>query len=357
MNTIALSIVIPIKVTFKNKFLLDRIKRLIQHFSNYQNTEIVIIDSSKNSAYSAAIKKSCQHFNVNYYHLKMDDVYSAAKARNCGSKNAKGEYLLFYDVDLVVKDDFIDNVLEDMEQLKAPKFTIYPCLYLSESKTKVLEGMNLTNKIFEDIKERYLRGFSDEVLYLAVNTSTILVERKHFFNIGAYSEAYKGHGYEDFELIHRLYMAYPVVERGLDYPEDFKTNFPSDYKGFRKYYAYYALPNFFRGMYTLHLWHPRPLTHGYYRQRKQNAKFFIAQLEESLKKPIPQDFIDRTMSIDFKVFIDDLYQKYKIDKNIYIGLERYNPNNVVKKEKSTWKRKLRKLFLNPKQFFLDMRLK
>jgi len=339
-----LSIIIPIKVTFQNKFLIKRLSNLISFFSKYSDVELIVIDSSPSKRYSKAIS---QNSNIEYFYLEMSDIYSASKARNYGSQKAKGEYLLFFDVDLIVKDNFIDNIFSDIKNLKQKAkeaFEIYPCLYLSESQTKSIESKSIDNQIFEYIKLRYLEGFNDEVLYLAVNTSTILVSKEHFFDIGEYSEIYKGHGYEDFELIHRLYLAYPVAKREEDYSMDFKTPFPYLYQGFRKYFAYYALPNFFRDNYTMHLWHPRPLTKKYYRHREINLKHFTKHLQDSLKQDISNKYLNNNSS--YSEFIDNLMAKYGFKDKKYCGLKELNPTSKAKKPKSSIKRKIRRRFLN-----------
>ena len=341
MKPLILSIIIPIKITFQNRFLFDRVKQLIEEFSVFEEIEVVVVDSSPKAKYSKLLASICKKKQIAYYFLEMQDIYSASKARNYGSKKSEGEYLLFYDVDLVVKDDFLVNILEDIKTLPATAFTIYPCLYLSESKTKLIEKKMLNNKIFENTKHRYMEGFNDEVLYLAVNTSTILVNKEHFFNIGAYNEVYKGHGYEDFELIHRLYMAYPIVQREDDYVMDFKTPFPQRYKGFRQYFAYYALPNFFKGNYTLHLWHPRPLTKKYYRQREVNLEYFIAHLEESLTQNT-----NNPSSLSYGQFIKDLLVEYGFSDKKYCGLSMLNEMAKNQKPKFSIKRKIRRKFLN-----------
>jgi len=345
MKNIKLSIIIPIKVSFQNRFLLKRLSNLVEFFSKYNSIELVVVDSSPSKRYSKLIYLNS---NIEYYYLDMNDIYSASKARNYGSQKANGEYILFFDVDLIVKDNFIDNIFRDIEKLKQKAkeaFEIYPCLYLSELQTKAIENKLIDSQIFKDIKLRYLEGFNDEVLYLAVNTSTILVSKEHFFNIGAYNEVYKGHGYEDFELIHRLYLSYPIIKRGEDYIMDFKTPFPYFYKGFRQYFAYYALPNFFKGNYTVHLWHPRPLTKKYYRHREVNLEYFLKHLEESFDKDMSPKYLDSSYS-NYSEFIDNLLIRYELNNKKYCGLRDLNPISKAKKPKSSIKRKIRRRFLN-----------
>ena len=339
MNSVNLSIIIPIKVTFQNRFLLNRATKLIQYFSNFNDIEVILVDSSQKGKYSKVLKSLCIEECTSYYFLEMQDIYSAAKARNYGAKQAKGEYLLFYDVDLVVKDDFIENVLQDINELSEKAFAIYPCLYLSESKTKLIEGEKLDNQVFEDIKIRYLKGFNDEVLYLAVNTSTILVQKNHFFYIGAYNELFKGHGYEDFELIHRLYKFSIQKKLPKDYTIDYKTPFPAEYKGFRQYYAFVSLPNLFNQRFTLHLWHPRPLSKKYYRNRTNNFNEFL----NIISKDINMSNISAKTN-EYKEFIFNLLQTYGYnDIETYCGLFKLNKYSSQNQKKNIYHEKSKKI--------------
>ena len=339
------SIIIPISVHSSTKYLLARLGHILRYFSKFgdDRIECVVVDSSKKAKYRSKIFEITKSNNRGLYsHLKQDSTYSAARARNHGSQQASGKYLLFFDVDLIINHNFFDSIYSDADSIDGDnknKFFIYPCLYLTQDFTEKIESLPLENISYPDIKDRYLRGYNDQTSYLAVNTSTILVNRKHFFDVGAYNEGFKGHGYEDFELIHRLCEAYPIVEKGSDYALDYKTNFPSHYRGFRKHYAYYALPNFFREMYTLHLWHPRPLSKRYYRRRSKNAQCFSELLQESLNRSLNKEHLDDNIPCEFKLFVENLLRKSGCPPDIYHGLGhskkviRHPPPNVYFKKK------------------------
>jgi len=347
---ISLSIIIPIHITKEKLYLYKRLEKNLNFFSNQKTLfhfEIIVSDSS-NNFYKENIKKLSSKFkNCKYiYYTLENNIYSAAKARNYGVLNSSFNMILFYDVDLMINDIFIKNLFDDLNQIKQEKkkFFIYPCLYLTENYTKLIE--NKTDINFNEIKKSYLKGYNDKVLYLAVNTSTILVNKEYFIKIGMYNESFKGHGYEDFELIHRLYINYTNFKIEQDYLEDYKTYFPADYRGFRKYFSYTSLPNFFRDMYTIHLWHPRPLSDKYYKIRKNNQKHFLSSLRNDLKK---YKFNNKQL-IAYDQFIFSLMKNNNYDET-YCGL--YGYNQFIKKPKSSIKRKLRKLILHPIDFIKD----
>jgi len=341
-----LSVIIPLDIDDDNDFRINRLENILKIFSNNKKIELVVVNSGKKDKYKKLVSLICKQTpNVKYISCQMLKIYSAAYARNIGAKLAIGKYLLFFDVDLLVDTNFVNTILSDILSFKYKKeYHIYPCCYLEETFSKKIEALG-TKVNFTKIKESYLRGYNDKVLYLAVNTSTILVNKEHFIEIGMYNETFKGHGYEDFELIHRLYIndtPYAIKE---DYLIDFKTNFPSQYKGFRKYFSYKALPNFFRDMYTIHLWHPRPLTSKYYKVRKTNQKYFLEYLKQDISK---YDNKNKDLK-SYEELISQLLEKY--DRDEYCGLDRYN--KYVKKPKGSIKRKFRKIILHPIDFIQD----
>ncbi len=107
-------------------------------------------------------------------------------------------------------------------------------------------------------------------------------------------------------------MEYPLsLKKGLRIIlSTIRTPFPhTQYRVFRKYLAYYALPNLFEDSFTLHLWHARPLTKKYYRNRGQNLIYFMEYLNSSLEIDINRKFLDSSLG-DYNQFIDKLMFKF-----------------------------------------------
>lgn len=361
-NEIVLSVIVPIKISKFNTFLYARLERFINYFERHSKIEYVIVDSTEINKYSQAIK-ACAHKaeNTSYVYLNIDEPYSSAKARNCGASIASGNYLVFFDIDLLAKKNYFLEVLGDVESLLSiskEAFTIYPCLYLTCSYSSYLEN-NF------DIKGRYdlsdelnvarnesLKGLKDKVLYPAINTSTILVNKQHFFNIGGYDEGFSGHGYEDFFLIHLLSYYYPLAIKEKSYFLDDKTDYPGLYRGFRRYFSYYSLENLFKGMFTVHLFHERVVQRTYYKKRDYNSMFFQSKLQELGIDIYNQDSI---IYDDYQKFISHVRLKYGFNREHTSGLYRPLLSKNLSSRLYRLYRKTRKLALNPKQFFKDIR--
>ncbi|WP_201627271.1 glycosyltransferase [Psychrobacter immobilis] len=361
-NDIVLSIIIPIKISGFNTFIHSRLERFIKYFDSNPKIEYVIVDSTKIYKYSKSIEKNIENIeNAIYLHVEIEEPYSAAKARNRGAHIASGKYLIFYDIDLIAKKDYFLEVLADIESLSkisSKAFTIYPCLYLTENYTihleKFLNKKDLVDLSFKLLNARNecLSGIKSKVLYPAINTSTILVNRKHFISIGGYDEDFSGHGYEDFFLIHVLSHYYSLSIKDKSYFRDDKTDYPGLYTGFRKHFSYYSLENLFKGKFTAHLYHERNKQRVYYTKRNTNSIIFQSKLQKFGTSSDNKDYITYG---NYQEFINQIISKHGFRREDIRGLYRPLLSNDLNSRLYRLYRKSRKLLLNPRQFFIDIR--
>lgn len=360
VRKIILSVIIPIKISDDNKFIFSRIKNILNYFEFSKEVEVVIVDSTEDSNETKSLKNLillCK--NTKFVYKSIEDPYSAAIARNIGARNSLGEYLVFFDVDLISNFDFFKRMLDDIRCLRNSgkfAFSVYPCLYLSSEYSKEIEEQirkkNYNGRlVMHEALNSNLQGYKTKVLYPAINTSTILVNRDHFIQIGGYHEGFSGHGYEDFFLLHELSYYFPLARKGKDYSLDYKTDYPGLYLGFRRYFAFYSLENIFRGMYTLHLYHDRDKNKKYYAMRELNSQLF----QKKIRKLSNSTYIVSNFKYDrYQIFINETIEKYGYKKNQIQGL--YQNNNTRSRVYSLY-RKSRKLVLKPNDFFSDIRLR
>jgi len=230
-----------------------------------------------------------------------------------------------------------------------------PCLYLSDKGTNIFKKSENKQAMIEKLRESLLLGENTLVLRLALNTSSILLKKDYFFEIGMFSDDFKGHGGEDFELLHRLATLNPHSKKEDDYYIDEVNQFPYEYKGFRKYLIVYSLPYLFTNLLVVHLWHSRPLFNKFYFNRIKNETLLLDKMKKfdelnyfknNVLWNVEKDFID------VKLMMNVLLKENGYIDEKFIGLKRYSNKVII--VKNPIGNKIRKLITRPRQFFIDM---
>lgn len=333
-----ISLIIPFYMKNMDGYIYTRVCKLIE-MSYPDNIEVVFVDSTKSSEISIHIKTLCEASQIKYIHSNQPGGYSLGRARNKGAVKASGKFLFFMDIDFIFSDIFWDTLFQKITlELEGSdnyyKFLMLPCLYLNKKTTQKI-GNDKTWKTFEKIRNNALEGDITYIDKIAVSSSTIVLRRKYFLQLGGFNTTYIGHGREEFDLLHRLSINYPIGKRPNDYNQDKVHHFPANYKGFRRYFVYYALPFLFEPLFLLHLYHSRPQTNIFYKNRKRNEKKFQTNIRkynsgnslpplgrESLPKT-PIHRLDLHPLLTMSDFIKQLLQKNGFNPVKYCGLRRY----------------------------------
>ena len=349
-----IAIIIPFCERRGDKQCFQRLYNAVSCFSNKSCFEIIVYDSSPKA--SANFVESISAIpGVRYYHQPEKKLFSPGRARNLAVKKTTANYLFFFDADLLCSEVFADSLLVHTKKLCSEgdqAFAMFPCLYLSR---------NATNRIFSGeapdfhkYRDSYLSGALSDVDGIAVASSCLLLSRAWFKEVGEFKTDFAGHGCEDFDLIHRLAAYYPAGALPADYVEDTKEQFPANYRGFRRYFSYYALSHLFTGHFLVHQWHERPLAKLYHRRRKDNERLF-ANILSNHELPVCKSITPFNSSKplpEYQQWVAELMQKHELDVQRYPGLFRWRQG--VSRPSGSLNRKLRKLVLKPRQFFKDI---
>jgi len=258
-----ISLIIPVR--FSNMLFegAERLERLIQTVpSEYYEVVVVDYGSAKNEAQTIVeITENFSHARV----VRSDTErlpFSAGNARNIGAQHATHDVIMFNDVDCLCGTDmykkialetFARNVRENIYDF----FTV-PVAFLT------FEGTEEFNRIHRDCVysdhffHQYITSSNKQiVIQVAYSGSTVVVNRKHYLALGGSSQDFHGHGAEDFEIKSRLVGYNPIAPKPLDYYHNTKNNQIKEYVGFRAYFALYGIDTLYKGIYMVHLWHPR----------------------------------------------------------------------------------------------------
>ena len=343
-----ISFIVPVFYKNKNSFIYKRSLELIAKFQNHPKIELIIADSSYSPKLQAQAK------NIIIVHTKLHQkTFSLAQARNQAVQYATKKYLFFLDVDMDYSLEFekllFDEIQNKLETNQLNFFQI-PFLYLTPKGTQLFEK----NHQLVTLKESFLKGKTCLVESISITNPSIVISKQYFQQIGGFDEDFYGHGCEDYILLHKLAAFNSHSKRNQDYYTDFKAHFLGDSKGFRKYFAYYSLPYFFKDLILLHRWHPRPFYNNFYSRRIPNETLLQSKMKQCDEDYKGKIWHSTKPLINLKEYITNLMLQHHYDPKEYPGFFSYAEG--VKPPKKSINNKIRKLLTRPKDFFRDIKL-
>ena len=283
-ESIELSIIIPIRCTMGREYIIDRLEYFGLSISFDKRIEVIVVDSGSDPVYRTKIKRICKRYNFKCFYVKSENqVFSPGQARDYGASVSCGKYLVFQDIDLFPSPTFYDDIMMECQvnrmNVVENDFFVIPCLYITENGTKefLLDDPNVRHKF---IYHKYIFGDKENCHFMAPFSSCIVVKRNYFLSTGGHDPSFSGHGYEDFDLGYRLSMRRnkfnPPIDRHTDYGKYDLTK----YSGLRAMLAVHGLATLAKGLFIVHLWHPRPNTQGFENWHPANR----ARLKRNMKK-------------------------------------------------------------------------
>jgi len=171
---------------------LERVKRCLDSLSvqSFQDFEVVFVDYGSDESYKTEIEKLTKNYSfVNYiYNHTQGMPWNRSHALNTGVRYAKGNYVLFGDIDLI----YTPFVLGELASKVNEKTQVYSKVYLLDEKFDRWEQLN----------EIHPQSFT-------VSTETgkggvHIVKKSILESINAYDEYYCFWGVEDRDLFERI---------------------------------------------------------------------------------------------------------------------------------------------------------
>lgn len=372
MSCPTLSVILPLRCSGHDSYRIDRLAANLTLLGGYDDVECVVVDSASSRRCASRIRSLCEgRARVRrVVDPAPQQPFAPGSTRNVGAQHASGDFVLSYDVDLCCDADFVPAVLRWTRATRDPRdFLVLPCLFLTRQAT---ERIDFTGKPVDLGAHRAALFADDDHVVSHFAATHVAVSRRHFLRLGGYRPEYRGHGCEDFDLLHRLCSYRPLGKRPTDYTLDFKTRLPGDYRGFRAYFASYALPHLFDGLLTAHLWHPRPLLRPYFRRRDVNEALLqermrmhdagvgplapLPALPAGAVEPLaplaaPWGDEGETPAPPIAEQIDALMLRHGHDPTAQAGLLRSRKG--PRRDRGSLAARLRKLVLHPREFLAD----
>lgn len=280
-----LSVIIPFRYDAELPYLIDRLKEQCDLFSSESNVEFIVVDSGSPDKYKFEVQNVCNSYGIKYiYHNSVGQKFSIGEARDIGVEYASGRLVSFLDVDLRVEQGFWDRLLKFSKSYGIfdykKNFFVIPCLYLSPEGADFFAENQHDGSCAYSLMISYMRGEKDYVESLAPCSSVMVVNRHHYMAIGGHRPEFRGHGYEDFELYHRLMVLDGTIPRADNYYHDNKSWGSSTYNGFRSQLAILGRAALMANLFVIHLWHPRPKRSSFYNGMQANREIWLDIFKE-----------------------------------------------------------------------------
>ena len=222
-----------LSVIIINKNRADQLKRILfclhhQTYQNYKDFEIVIIDG-KSTDGSLSILEEYNTSSLLKYHI-LNEPLNLSRYRNYAAKKAKGDLLVFLDVDMLIPNDFIEIMLQKYGKAENEVILHYIYGFRLEYSFEIMkeiseiEYSNLRKEIkstlmYSDFRENHFELYEDinkiPAPWVYGWSGALSISKNTFTCLKGFNETLSGWGSEDTDLCYRIYQngAKFVVEK------------------------------------------------------------------------------------------------------------------------------------------------
>jgi len=271
-----LSVIIPFYDEPCLKHIRKRLVELCDELSGNPRIEVIVVEGIPRAMGTRCDTREWSTGAIRHVEYTLEsETFSIGAARNIGAEYATGPVVAFCDVDLRLSPSGWQKLLDYSQavgvgQFKKQYFCV-PCLYLTEQGTADFFAAPPDARVVEFML-RWQNGDTRSVQLMAPCTSFIVVDRLHFLAHGGYSSNFIGHGFEDFELHHRLVHDMGGFVKPENYYHDYGDWFLPEYKGFRALFSLIGRGALDKNIVAVHLWHERPKQTRFYQAKSKNKE-------------------------------------------------------------------------------------
>ncbi len=278
-----LSIIIPYGLSHERPFIDERVLGKIKELSFIDEVELIFVEgysSKENPLLQEAIIQNGHR----YYKDEKQTAFNLGECRNIGVINSYAQVFIFLDVDYYISRETLKKLLQLIEVKQIAEhpnnFLVMPCVFLTEFGTGYIQSQSESKW---DILIQYdiISESKNIAKSLAIGSSSIVMNKHKYMEMGGNDPSFCGHGYEDFDFMYRLIVSTKAI---TEFPQSLSYDARSwnftTYKGFR---ALFSVPGFEAipyGLYLYHFDHPRPNNDGYLDNMKTNHNRFYSRLNQ-----------------------------------------------------------------------------
>ncbi|SUW97576.1 putative glycosyl transferase [Campylobacter jejuni subsp. doylei] len=286
-----LSVIIPFGLSKERPYIEERVIEKAKSFQSDENIEFIFVEGYSSKDHEL------KNFIQTNHHIYLKDTeqkaFSQGRCRNLGASYAHSNVLLFLDVDCYISNFSLERIL-NLIQIKniaqnINEILVLPVVYLSKNGSDYI--YNQEQNLWDDIiKDDLISGKNKFIKYFSLVSSSIVVNKYKFLELGGNNDEYVGHSYEDHDFLARLVYNTTFFEKtpkSLCYDEG--TWNIRKFKGFRAWFSLLGYEACFHGIYMYHFYHEEPNQNNYMSNRRKNHKKFyknLANLKNYKIKPL-----------------------------------------------------------------------
>lgn len=269
-NREGVTVVVAVRAHEGNPWVLPRLERLAHAYRGPYS--VIIVDSGSELPWSAALATTCAKYGFLYTRDEDVGLFSPARARNIGIALIETRYGLLCDIDCLGETDLLERLVGHARATEAsagrcPVLSL-PVYHLTQDQTEIVEQAEPSPSADQLMRRyaldlTYRRSGGHDGGFVAPYSNIVFGDRHTLHATGGYSEAFRGHGSEDFEFLVRAAIIdgfFPLPDRmieDVDGPlEALGTH--KVYQGFRRLLELSSFHAEAAGLRVCHLWHPRP---------------------------------------------------------------------------------------------------
>lgn len=290
------SIIIPLRIT---PGLHDAECRLVSILDTIPENlfNVIVVDFGSQKSGSESINLICSNRDfVKVVRTSNEyEKFSIGAARDFGAQCADTPVVLFHDIDFICDAGMYKSIYSEIISRNMDKntydFFCVPVIWLTEEGSKdIVDIVSNESDYFKYFFHNAVTEHNKSIFdFVAYGSSAIVVNKYNLLSIGGHNPRFYGHGAEDYDILHRLSANCQKGPRTGSYFTDTKDNSILKYEGFRSYFALYGIDVFNRGIFLVHMWHPRRSIPNYF-QSKRNFKLLetvFAEFDRQGHQPPP----------------------------------------------------------------------
>lgn len=308
-----LTAIIPIDLKRRSKDLIEK-ALVLAEVAQQSNVKIIFGHNNRGTRYDFELISRLQRYPYVQMNSKknVSEYINSSLLRNLAFELVDTDYIILLDVDIYPDFDLFIKYKDKIESSIKP-FYVLPCLYLTEYGTTLLRKKKVS---VEGMKKKFFDFSRKEFLHLASPSSITILKSDDYRMIKGFDERFRGHGYEDFDFLIRLYELHGMLKKFNDFTLDKTERSPLFAVGFRRYLGEACLEVLLEKDMAFHLYHEKDGHEDYYLARQENYKKLIEahshnvsdqeEINSTLLVPFVSLCVNQGKSIhDYAIFFDN----------------------------------------------------